>query len=515
MKRPRQTERGSLREALQGEVGGDGPGGVPAAAGEEGLRLPALLAGAGVALGVLRPDGRLGAANRALEELLGVGAGELAGRLLGDVLDSERCADPAVAEVLAGARRRHSIEGTFRAPGGRHFWGVLTVSTAGAAGTPAALVLLEDASGRRRLEEEQKTLRDMLGAAASEWRATFDAIETPIIILGGNGCAERLNRAARDLAGSQFTDLLGRRLDQMGEGVLWEQAEALVEEVARVGAPRTAEVRDEERRRTWTLAASPALPDLSAARPIILTVREITGLVDLQESLRRSETMAAMGTLLAGVAHEVRNPLFGISAVVDALERRIEGQEDLGRHLAFLRRELRRLEELMADLLDFGRPVSLETEPVSLERMIDEALLACGPRLQAAQVEVTRQAGTPCPAIPLDPQRATQALVNVLENAIHYSPSQGRVEVTTGVVERAGRRWCQVSVHDGGDGFKAADLPRIFEPFFSRRQGGTGLGLPIVVQIVEGHGGEVEAGNAAAGGALVHLRFPLPEEVSR
>ena len=481
-----------------------------------GPRLPELLAGAGVALAILRPDNHLVATNHAFDEMLGVEAGSLQGRSLREALACDHLDVPELAEVMEGRRRSHSLEGRFHGPGGRSFWGVLTVSTAGETGAPAALVLLEDASGRRRMEEEQKTLRDMLGAAASEWRATFDALETPIVILGSNGRAERLNRAARDLAGgAQFTDLLGRRLAEMGGGVLWERAEALVEEVARAGAPRSAEVRDEASRRTWTLAASPALPDLSAARPIILTLREITGLVDLQESLRRSETMAAMGTLLAGVAHEVRNPLFGISAVVDALERRVEGQEDLGRHLAFLRRELRRLEELMADLLDFGRPVSLETEPVALERVLEEALMACGPRLEAAEVAVERVARGACPPLTLDPQRATQALVNVLENAIHYSSPGGRVELTAEVLEEGGRRWCQISVRDHGSGFPESDLPRVFEPFFSRRQGGTGLGLPIVVQIVEGHGGEVEAGNAPDGGALVRLRFPVAEEVTR
>jgi signal transduction histidine kinase len=89
------------------------------------------------------------------------------------------------------------------------------------------------------------------------------------------------------------------------------------------------------------------------------------------------------------------------------------------------------------------------------------------------------------------------------------------VELTTEVLGEGGRRWCQISVRDHGSGFPESDLPRVFEPFFSRRQGGTGLGLPIVVQIVEGHGGEVEAGNAPDGGALVRLRFPVAEEVTR
>ncbi len=363
------------------------------------------------------------------------------------------------------------------------------------------------------MDEEQRTLRDLLGAAASEWRATFDAIDMPIFILGTGGRAERLNRAARQLAGADFRDLLGRRLEQMGQGRLWQTAGRVAEEAQRAGAA-AAEVHDEATGRTWTLAASPGFPDLSQARPTILVIRDVTGLVELQESLRRSETMAAMGSLVAGVAHEVRNPLFGISATVDALERRVGERHELARHLGFLRHEVARLEKLMADLLDLSRPVRPEPRPAPLERVIEEALVACSAR--CAEKGVTVERGLSGDAdrgrtLHLDTHRATQALVNVLENAIHHTPADGVITVATGTVQREGRCWREVVVRDSGPGFAPADLTRIFEPFFSRRAGGTGLGLPIVAQVVEKHGGRVEAGNAPQGGAEVRLRFPLPE----
>lgn len=480
-----------------------------------GAALPACLSASGLAFALIDGEGRIAAANDAFAGLLGEGvAADVAGRRLDDVLVGGRLDPERLGETISGRRRRYALEARFRHRDGSGFWGSVTLTPGGtlaAGGPPVALALLDDTTERRRVDEEQRSLRELLGTAASEWRATFDAIEMPILILGAGGRMERLNRAARDLAGRDFRDLLGRRVEEVGEDAVWQRAGELVERVRSDHQAATVEVADEASGRTWMLAASPGVPDLSEARPIILTVRELTGLVRLQESLRRSETMAAMGSLVAGVAHEVRNPLFGISAVVDALERRVEERAELASHLGYLRRELHRLEKLMADLLDFGRPVVPEAEPMALDRVVEDALLACGARIEQADVVVERQADEEAPPVLLDRRRVTQALVNLVENALHHAPAGSRVEIVTAGVERGGRRWSQVTVRDRGPGFREADLPRLFEPFFSRREGGTGLGLPIVVKIVEGHGGEVEAANAPGGGAVVRLRFPLGE----
>ncbi|HEX6202289.1 MAG TPA: ATP-binding protein, partial [Thermoanaerobaculia bacterium] len=450
--------------------------------------------------------------NASAAELLGKDSGELAERPLDALLcgfDLDRGLLAAMlTDVVAGRRRRASVEGRREGPEGNVL--SLTLTPAGEVGGRAqALLLLDDVTERRRLDTEQQRLRDLLGTAASEWRATFDAIDVSIFILGQGHRVERLNRAARALVGREFAQILGHHLAEIDAGPLWQQAGGLVERVAAEGRPASREVRDGPSGRTWTLAASPGLPDLSAARPIILTVRELTGLVRLQESLRRNQTMAAMGVLVAGVAHEVRNPLFGISAVVDALERRIEERPELVIHLAYLRREVGRLEKLMADLLDFGRPVVPEPEPMPLDRVVDDALLACGAQIARAAVEIELHVEEEPPPVPLDRRRVTQALVNLIENALHHAPPGGELEIAIAQVERGGRRWSEVTVRDNGPGFRPGDMPRLFEPFYSRREGGTGLGLPIVVKIVEGHGGEVEAENAADGGAVVRLRFPL------
>jgi signal transduction histidine kinase len=110
-------------------------------------------------------------------------------------------------------------------------------------------------------------------------------------------------------------------------------------------------------------------------------------------------------------------------------------------------------------------------------------------------------------------QRLVQAFQNLLENAIQHSPPGGCVVVETAEVSLDGRDWMVYMIKDAGLGFRTADLPRVFEPFFTRRRGGTGLGMSIVLRIVEEHGGNITAGNCPAGGAVIVVRLPLIQQI--
>lgn len=226
----------------------------------------------------------------------------------------------------------------------------------------------------------------------------------------------------------------------------------------------------------------------------------------LEDSLRRRERMAAMGSLVAGVAHEVRNPLFGISSTVDALAARVR-PDGVAEHLGVLRSQVERLGKLMDDLLEYGRPSALERRPEDLAGMVREAARACDylARDSGSRVELLPHAELP--PLPVDRKRIVQVLQNVLENALRHAPRQSQVTVELGLAD-AGGSLAKVAVRDPGPGFAAADLPHVFEPFFTRRQGGTGLGLSIVQQIVEQHGGRAEARNHPAGGAEIVILLP-------
>ncbi|HEY7922814.1 MAG TPA: PAS domain S-box protein [Vicinamibacteria bacterium] len=236
--------------------------------------------------------------------------------------------------------------------------------------------------------------------------------------------------------------------------------------------------------------------------------RDISQRIEAERELRRSHTMAALGSLVAGVAHEVRNPLFGISSTLDAFEARFTGQDDHREYVGLFRQQLDRLTHLMNDLLEYGKATRLRLGPGRFEAVIDHALAACAPLTSRAGVGVATQIAPDLPELRMDERRLSQVLRNLLENAVQHSPRGGTVNVRAALASDAAGAWLECTIEDDGPGFQLQDLPHLFEPFFTRRHGGTGLGLSIVQRIVADHGGSIEASNRAAGGARFRLRLP-------
>jgi signal transduction histidine kinase len=242
---------------------------------------------------------------------------------------------------------------------------------------------------------------------------------------------------------------------------------------------------------------------------IILVATEVTRLMELQTRLRRNETMAAMGAIVAGVAHEVRNPLFSISAVVDAVEATFGAREELQPYVEVLRSEVKRLNHLTQELFEYGRPTRGEWVEGAVRPVVEDALSACELAGAQAGVVVVRELAPELPPVRMDSRRLFHVFRNVVENAVQHSPAGTTVHVATEVVEEAGRPWVRCTVRDGGPGFREEDLPHVFEPFFSKRRGGTGLGLSIVQRILEEHQGHIRLRNHVSGGAEVTLLLPV------
>ncbi|MBV8544099.1 MAG: PAS domain S-box protein [Acidobacteria bacterium] len=364
-----------------------------------------------------------------------------------------------------------------------------------------------DVTERRRAEAEQKRLQSAVERSAAEWKETFDAVTTPILIMESSGAVVRVNRAALELSGLSQSDIAGRPIDQIGDGEPWHTASQLVSYIAGKREGTTAETKDAEGR-TWDIIITHFSAANGGAERFILVLWEITGIVELQESLRRSETLSAMGTLVAGVAHEVRNPLFGISATLDAFDEEMKqpGYAECG---ATLRQEVNRLVHLMQELLEYGKPAALSIERGDLNEVVGDAVESRSAAARAAQVEIRNAMTATLPTLLMDPLRLRQVFENLIDNAVQHSDPGMTVHIGGAVVDHAGRQWVECRIDDEGPGFAPQDFDRVFEPFFSQREGGTGLGLSIVQRIVEEHSGKVIAANRHEGGGSIRVLFPL------
>lgn len=230
---------------------------------------------------------------------------------------------------------------------------------------------------------------------------------------------------------------------------------------------------------------------------------------ELAARMRRNEMLAALGALVGGVAHEVRTPLFGITATLDAMQARLGERPETAKYVTILRTEAGRLERLMRDLLDYGRPPRPESAPFTILDAIEQALRARAPEGANGEPGIELRLAADLSVLHGDVEAVVRALLNLIQNAVQHTPAEGTVIIEAFEEQNSRGTRLVCIVRDTGPGFREADLPRVMDPFYSLRKGGTGLGLPIVKRVVEDHGGHVSAGNDPRGGAVVRIEFPV------
>jgi len=378
----------------------------------------------------------------------------------------------------------------------------------------ARLVIATDVTDRKLLDEEQKRMHASIQQSAIEWRQTFNAMDFPVLIVDLDGRIRRLNKAAQEIAGSDKEEIIGQHIGSIGPGEPWQKAAQLLEHIRENGGARLAEVRDHATGKTWSITLYLIHEFGSVGERSILIAQDITNRTELEASLRRSEMMSLLGSLVAGVAHEVRNPLFGISSILDAFETRFSERTEYFRYMNVLRDELARLNVLMEELLEYGKPFQGELYLTALDDVVTKSLRSCVPVAEIAHVSLINRMTPKIPRVLVDRRRLSKVFVNLIENAIQHSPAHAKVVVEARETREANQLWLDCAVKDEGKGIAIEEIASIFEPFFSKRRGGTGLGLAIAKKIMEEHGGSLIAGNNEEGGACMIARFPVPEGVS-
>jgi PAS domain S-box-containing protein len=261
------------------------------------------------------------------------------------------------------------------------------------------------------------------------------------------------------------------------------------------------------RPRTLHLVASPVLDEGTTGISLVIALNDVTETWEMARRVSRTERLAAIGEMAASVAHEIKNPLTGIGAALDVLL-----AEDSDPEFQVLKREirnqLRRLNELVTDLMNFAKPVSIHPEQVIFDDLVHASMQALRHHPAMARVEVIVEGGAAI--LNVDPLQFPHVLQNLVLNAAQATGRNGRV-ILRAIPVPGGT---EVSVQDEGQGLSEALLNRIFKPFFTTKAQGTGLGLSLCRKIVEAHGGTIEARNAPEGGAVFVTRLPLPLDVA-
>jgi signal transduction histidine kinase len=234
-----------------------------------------------------------------------------------------------------------------------------------------------------------------------------------------------------------------------------------------------------------------------------------------QAEARRSERLAALGQLSAGLAHEIRNPLGVIKGSAEMLTQKLQGSDELARELAgYISTEVNRLSALVTQFLNFARPLHADLQPADLTALVDRVLKNVSEHWKGKPVQIERAYASGLPLVPLDESLCEQAFINLMQNAHEAMEKNGgtlRVEVARAIQNDT--EGVLVRLTDNGPGVPDAIREEIFNPFVTTKKTGVGLGLSIVSQIVDGHHGTIRVEKGPQGGASFIVFFPL-EEVS-
>ncbi len=234
---------------------------------------------------------------------------------------------------------------------------------------------------------------------------------------------------------------------------------------------------------------------------------------DLKKSksyIRRADRLASLGTLTAGLAHEIRNPLVAIKTLTQLLPERIEDNEFRSQFLQIAAGEVDRIATLVEELLDFSRPSDPKLDFEDINSILDGMILLVSTETKKRQVDILRSYSSDLPPVQIDREQIKQVFLNILLNAIQATPQKGRITVKTrSFIKPGGEPFVQVECTDTGCGIPPEHIEEIFNPFFTTKSTGSGLGLSISHQIVQDHRGYIDVESQLGKGSSFFVNLPV------
>lgn len=326
-------------------------------------------------------------------------------------------------------------------------------------------------------------------------------------ILLRNRAAERLvAQTAEDVQEMLLWDAVADRdLSDFLRGKLLEQERVSDKEFTLEGAEP----------RTLSLSILPLVRDGSIQGNLI-HIEDVTEKRSKEARLRRAESLASLTTLAAGVAHEIRNPLGSIGIHLQLIQKKTQGRErigakDLNQYLRVISEEVDRLNRIVVDFLFAVKPMDTVLSDGSINQVVKELLDFMRYELEQAGVRLEADLDESLPLLKMDGRYMKQAILNLVKNAVSAMPGGGTLRLDT---ERHGDE-VRIRVSDTGNGIPEAIIGKIFEPYFTTKQFGTGLGLTIVFKIVKAHLGDISVSSRVGEGTTFTISLPIPQKEKR
>jgi len=380
----------------------------------------------------------------------------------------------------------------------------LLVFLVSAIGISAVITFLHYDSTRRTLEEVKGLARNIL-----------QSIPTGVLTTNRTGVITAVNPAAEGVLRRSATDLLGKLYESVfAEG---ETIRKVLDDALR--AHRHVSHKDlsyESRDRsshTIRVTTAELTGDKEEPAGVILQAQDVTEWLALEQRVRVADKLTALHTLSAGVAHELRNPLSAMDLNLHLLEEELKEKPALGKpglqYLSVLNAECRRLSVILDTFMKYARPGSIGLNKVNLQTLIEHISALMQFEAEERKVRLEHSGENSLPPILGDETAISQVLVNIIVNALQAMPNGGLCRIAAEVRQSGGKPCVVVSVNDTGIGIRKEELSRVFEPFYTTKSSGTGLGLAVAYRLMEDHGGAIQITSTPGIGTTVMMSFPV------
>ena len=360
--------------------------------------------------------------------------------------------------------------------------------------------LVENIELRRQIEDLYNYLQSIVNSLPDK---IYEIDENGIINFVSRGLRKKGGPSSREFKNKHFLEFVASGYEDFVSSK-WEEAKK------GIYRPYEIEAKDNDgRKHNLLITTSPVM----GTNHYILVQRDITEFKNLEKQLYDSQKLAALGQLSAGIAHEIRNPLSSIKMSLQILTKRMSPEGNDLKRFKIAEKEVDHLEMLVSNILAFAKPVEPKKAPADLSKVLEQAIALAEKGITDKKIEVQTEFAD-IPPVAVDAAMMADAFLNVIRNAVEASKEYGKIKVSLRYAYET-RQSVVVEIKDDGDGIDAEDMPHIFNPFFTRKNYGTGLGLSLVKKIIDIHQGMIDIFSNNNEGTKVLIVLPLGTESAR